>query len=103
MQIERIGKYDALERLIGALGAAPPVERLFDMNGGDVIGEQNDLVGVKLCVVFPREIGLPDKRGLDQPDQKDAGAGERVEDMNGPRRSGFGRTPGAPHDRRCSG
>ena len=54
-------KYDALERLIGDLGAAPPVERLFDMNGGDVIGEQNDLVGVKLCVVFPREIGLPDQ------------------------------------------
>ena len=82
VQIERIGQDDAVERLIGALGAAPPMECFLDMNGRDVIGEQDDLVGVKLSVVFPREIGLPDQRGLDQPDEKDAGAGERVEDMN---------------------
>ena len=37
---------------------------------------------MKLSVVFPLEIGITDQRGLKQPDEEDAGAGERVEDMN---------------------
>ena len=37
---------------------------------------------MKLSVVFPREVGFPDQRGLDQPDEEDAGTRERVEDMH---------------------
>ena len=82
MQVEGICQYDAVEGLIGAVGSPPAVKRLFNVDGRDVVGEQDDLVGMKLSVVLPCEIGVQDQRGLEQPDEEDAGAGERVEDMN---------------------
>ena len=82
MQVEGIGQYDAVEGLIGAVGSPTAVKRLFNVDGRDVVGEQDDLVGMKLSVVLPCEIGVQDQRGLEQPDEEDAGAGERVEDMN---------------------
>ena len=114
VKVERIGQHDAIEGLIGTLGSAclqrstlrrqaPAVKRLLDVDGRDVVGEQDDLVGVKLFVVLPFEIGVPDERGLDQPDEKDARAGERIQDVNALVAQAPAEFLGATRDRRCSG
>ena len=81
-QGEGVGQGDAGERFVSAFAAAAPVERLLDMDGGDVVGEQYDFVGVELARVFPRQVGSGDQARLQEPRGEDAGAGERVEDMH---------------------
>ncbi len=61
----------------------PPVERLLDVDGSDVVRQQQDLVGVQFLAVLPHQVGVPDQPGrLQQPDEEDAGAGERVEHVD---------------------
>ena len=46
VQVERIRKCNAWKRFVAASLLSPAVKRLFDVNGGDVVGEEDDLVGV---------------------------------------------------------
>ena len=69
---------ERLVRRVGSLTIA--VVGGLDVDGGDVVGEQHDLVGVQLVGVLARQVLRPDEAGLQQPDDEGAGAGERVED-----------------------
>ena len=54
----------------------------LDVDGGDVVGQQQDLVGVQLVGVLAGEVVGLDEAGLEQPDDEGAGAGEAVEDVD---------------------
>ena len=59
------------------------MEGLLDVNGGDVVRQQQELVGVQLLPVLPEQVGVLDQlRGLQQPDKEDTGSRERIEDMD---------------------
>ena len=82
MQIEGVRQNDAVEGFISAFLTTAAMVGLLDVNGRNVIGEQDHLVGVKLAVVLPGEIGWFDESGLEQADQKGTRAGEGVEDVH---------------------
>ena len=42
------------------------MESFLDVDGGDVVGEQDDFVGVKLVLIFPKQIGRLDEAALEQ-------------------------------------
>ena len=54
----------------------------LDVDGGDVVGEQDDLVGVDLVFVFVRELFLADEAALEQAGDEGAGAGEGIDDVD---------------------
>ena len=62
MQVESVRQHDAAEGLVGAVSPPFPVEGLLDVDRGDVVGEQHDLVGVQLFAVLPRQVLVPDQR-----------------------------------------
>jgi len=83
--LEGVGEHDAFEGdvpgvRVGLLEEA--VEGGFDVDGGDVVGEQQDLVRVQLIGVLAKQVAGADEPGLQQPDDEGAGAGERVEDVD---------------------
>ena len=82
--LERVGEHDAGERLVAvaASAAARSVVGGLDVDRGDVVGEQQDLVGVQLVGVLAGEVVRLDQAGLEQPDDEGAGAGEGVEDVD---------------------
>ena len=82
VQVESVREHDAAEGLVGGIGAAPAVERLLDVDGGDVVGQQHQLVGVQFRAVFPFQVRIADQSRLQQAHQKDAGAAERVQYMD---------------------
>ena len=65
MQIKRVGQYDAAERLIRTVDLSTPMKRLFDVDGCDVVGKQDDLVGVQFLEIFSCEIGVPNQRPIE--------------------------------------
>ena len=82
MQVEGVGEHDAAERLVCAALFAAAVERFLDMHGGDVVGQQDDFVGVQFVLVFAGEVGVGDQAGLEQAGEEDAGSGEGVEHVD---------------------
>ena len=80
-ELERVGQADAVEAGV-VLAADEVVERVLDVDAGDVVGEQDDLVGVELLRVFAPEVGGAQDAGLQQAREERAGAGERVEDVD---------------------
>ena len=54
----------------------------FDVDGGDVVGEQDDFVGVDFAFVFFRQPVARDNAALQQAGDEGARAGEGVEDMH---------------------
>jgi hypothetical protein len=56
--LEGIGEADAFERQVFVLTPirAQAVEGFFDVDGGDVVGQQDDLVGVEFVLVFPQQV-----------------------------------------------
>jgi hypothetical protein len=54
----------------------------FDVDGGDVVGEQDDLVGVDLMPVFVRQFLRLDEVALEQAGDEGAGTGEGVDDVD---------------------
>lgn len=54
----------------------------LDVDGGDVVGEEDDLVRVDFGAVFRREAVGRDEAGLEETRDEGAGAGEGVEDMD---------------------
>ena len=82
-QREGVGEDDAVKGRICRLHAAPSVVGLLDVDGGDVVGEEHDLVGVQLRLEFSNQVLVADQlRVLQQTHDKGAGAGERVENMH---------------------
>ena len=82
--LEGVGEDDAVERAayVAASGSARRVVGGLDVDGGDVVGEQQDLVGVQLAGVLAGQVVRLDQAGLEQPDDEGAGAGEGVEDVD---------------------
>ena len=58
------------------------VKGFFDVDGGDVVGEQDDFVGVEFVLVFAEEVGGFDDSELEQADDEGAGAGEGINEVN---------------------
>ena len=81
MQVERIRQDNALERLVLRSFASSSMKRFLDMNGRDVIGQQNEFAGVQLLSVFPDQIIASNQPGLQQAYQKDARAGKGVQNV----------------------
>ena len=54
----------------------------FDVDGGDVVGEQDDFVGVDFAFVFFRQPVARDDAALQQAGDEGACAGEGVEDVH---------------------
>ena len=54
----------------------------FDVDGGDVVGEQDDFVGVDFAFVFFRKSVARDDAALQQASDEGACAGEGVEDVH---------------------
>ena len=55
---------------------------VFDIDGGDVVGQQDNFVGVYFVLVFAGQVLLVDQSALQEARDKGAGAGEGVEDVN---------------------
>ena len=58
------------------------MKRLLDVHGSNIVGEENDLVGMQLVLVFSKEIGGLDEAALEQADDEGACSRERVNDVN---------------------
>ncbi len=58
------------------------VECFLDIDGGDVVGEQNDFIGVQLVLVFVQQVFRRNEARLQQADEECAGAGEGVDDVD---------------------
>jgi hypothetical protein len=56
--------------------------RRFDVDGGNVIGEQHDLVRMQLRGVLPEQVLRLDQAGLEQPHGEGAGADEGIDDVD---------------------
>ena len=60
VELERVGQHDPFEgnvfRLSFLARLCGAVEGLLDVDGGDVVGEQDDLVGVQLVLVFAQQV-----------------------------------------------
>ena len=71
------------EGLEHVLGFALPGDtlRILDVDGGDVVREEQDLVGVELVGVLAGQVVLRDESALQESDDEGAGAGEAVEDV----------------------
>lgn len=85
MYLEGVGQDDAGEGLVVAgvgVFAGQGVVGGFDVDRGDVVGQQRDLVGVQLFRILAHEITGGDKPGLQKSGDKGAGAGESVEDVH---------------------
>ena len=82
VQVEGVGEDDAVEGPVVGARAAPSVERLLDVDGGDVVGQQHQLVGVQFLAVLPLQVRVAEQRRLQQAHQKDAGAGEGIQNMD---------------------
>lgn len=85
-QLERVGENDAGKGLVVVVG--PPhqiVVGRLDVDGGDVVGEEQDVVGVDLARLLAHEVGRLDQPALQQSHDERAGAGERVKDVQRPR------------------
>lgn len=54
----------------------------MDIDGGDVVGEEDDLVGVEFAAEFALQGFEGDEVGLEQAGDKGAGAGKGVEDVD---------------------
>ena len=54
----------------------------FDVDGGDVVGEQDDFVGVDFAFVFFRQPVAWDDAALQQAGDEGTRAGEGVEDVH---------------------
>ncbi len=80
LQAEGVGEADALEGLV--FPADDAVIDGFDVDGGDIVGEEDDLVGVDLVFVFVRELFLGDEAALDEAGDEGAGAGEGIDDVD---------------------
>ena len=80
IHLEGVGQADALERHI--IAALQPVIDRLDVDRGDVIGQQNDLVRVDLIAELVLQLLGRDQAGLQQPGDEGAGAGEGVDDVD---------------------
>ncbi len=54
----------------------------LDVDGGDVVGEQDDFVGVDLVFVFVRKLFRADEATLQEAGDEGAGARERIDDVD---------------------
>ena len=81
VHLERVGEHDPRERLVLATRVLALVGGL-NVDCGDVVGEQRDLVGVQFRAVFAFERVGTDQPTLEQPGDEGAGPRERVEHMH---------------------
>lgn len=72
-----IGQDDAFKGLVFAGLRFVMISR-FDIDGGDVISQQVDLVGVDLFGVFSRQVVGADKAAFQQAGDEGAGADEGI-------------------------
>ena len=80
VELESISETDALEGFV--FPADESVIDSLDVDGGDIVGEQDDFVGVDLVFVFVRELLLADEAALKQAGDEGAGAGEGIDDVD---------------------
>ena len=58
------------------------VEGFLNVNGGDVVGEEDDLICMEFVLVFAEQVGGFDDAKLEQADDESAGAGKGIDEMN---------------------
>ena len=64
VQVEGIGQDNAVEGFVAAVFPVSPAEYLLDVDGGDVVGEEDKLIGVEFLAVFAFKVIRLDKIGL---------------------------------------
>ena len=81
---EGVAEDDAGEGGVGLLAALTGVEDVLDVDCGDVVGEEDDFVGVEFAGVLAQEVVAADEAevALKEAGDEGAGAGEGVEDMH---------------------
>ena len=85
VHLEGVGEADAGEGLVCrrlVFAACQVVVGGFDIDGGDVVGEQDDFVGVYFGAVFLRQASARDDAALQQAGDEGACTRERVEDVH---------------------
>ena len=83
--LEGVGEGDPGERFVVVVGrglAGQGVVGGFDVDRGDVVGEQHDFVGVQLVAVLAGQVVGGDEPGLHERGEECSGAGESVEDVH---------------------
>ena len=81
-ELERVGENDAREGLVGTGSAGEVVIGALDVDGRDVVGEQQDLVGVQLGRVLAGEVVGPHEPRLEQAHDEGARAREGIEHVD---------------------
>ena len=80
MEIERVGEANACERLV--ISAHEVMKNGFNVDGGNVVGQQDNFVGVDFVLVFVGQLLFTDQAALQQSCDEGAGAGEGIENMH---------------------
>ena len=81
VKLKSIGETNPLKRLI-TFGVDDRIKRILDINGGNVIGKQNDFVGVEFAKIFAKKVARLNQAALNQPRNKSSCACERIQDVN---------------------
>ena len=84
VHLEGVGEADASKGFVCCLVfvCRQVVVGGFDVDGGDVVGEQDDFVGVYFGAVFLRQASARDDAALQQAGDEGACAGERIKDVH---------------------
>ena len=84
VELEGVGKGDAAKGLVvgGGAAAGDGVVGSLNVDGGDVVGKEDDFVGKDAAAVFGGKLRGRDEARLEQAGDEGAGAGEGVEDAD---------------------
>ncbi len=58
------------------------MKSVFDIDSGDVVGEQNNFVGVEFVLIFAQKVALANQIGLNKASDESTGAREGFKDVN---------------------
>ena len=81
VKLKSVGETNSVERSV-TFGVQSGVISVFDVDCGDVIGEQDNFVGVQFVQVLVEQIFRTNQAGLNQSRDKSARARERVDNVN---------------------
>ena len=81
VRLKGVGEHDAAEGFV-LIGAGPVVVSSLDVDGGDVVGQQHNVVGVQFAGILAGQAGVLNQPALQQAGDKSTGADERLNDMH---------------------
>ena len=79
--LKSVGETNSLERRV-TRGVKCGVVSVFDVDGGNVVGEQNNFVGVQFVQIFVHETARLNQARFNQSRNESSGACERVDDVH---------------------